>query len=195
MALGNAPRPPIFRLIVATAAAVLLLSSGLLTGCELSGSNCRGRWMDGTCTTWGPGHKNHIRYWYFNSFYYEQPPVTVSGLKGDEGNNTIIAGYGALTLSGGGGSDTFKYLRLLATGGTIEDFVPGTDRIDLTALHNGKLSAAGNTETVSPESVAWRQAGADTIVTVEITGDTKGDLVVTLKGVPASMLDRGDFLL
>jgi hypothetical protein len=71
-------------------------------------------------------------------------------LVGGPGDDTLHGGYGADTLTGGAGADVFLYgTRLTATGlaidmdsGTrgsggsdvITDFVPGQDRIDLSAL-------------------------------------------------------------
>ena len=46
-----------------------------------------------------------------------------------------MGGYGADTLSGSSGTDKFVYLDIKDTGDTITDFTPGSDKIDLSALH------------------------------------------------------------
>ena len=61
-------------------------------------------------------------------------------LNGDAGNDTLIGGAGADTLIGGAGKDVYKITALVDTGITasardiIEDFVRGSDKIDLSML-------------------------------------------------------------
>ena len=66
--------------------------------------------------------------------------VTLTGnefantIVGGAGNDTLIGGAGDDTLIGGAGSDTFKYLTAGFGHDTINDFVAGSDLIDLTGL-------------------------------------------------------------
>ena len=53
---------------------------------------------------------------------------------GGAGNDTLIGGAGDDTLIGGAGADVFRYLTAGLGHDTINDFVAGTDKIDLTGL-------------------------------------------------------------
>ena len=70
-------------------------------------------------------------------------------LSGAAGNDTIIGGLGSDTLVGGSGNDIFRYFSTAeSTSGalnrdTIADFLPGTDRLDLSAI-DANLSIAGD---------------------------------------------------
>ena len=73
-----------------------------------------------------------------------------STIIGGTGNDTLIAGHSYDTLTGGGGVDTFVYNGVPWNAGQITDFVPGTDKIDLTSL----LTANGYTGS-TPVADGW----------------------------------------
>jgi Ca2+-binding RTX toxin-like protein len=99
-------------------------------------------------------------------------------LLGGAGNDTLNGKGGNDVLFGEGGADTFAFEH--GTGGdVIGDFVPGTDRIDLTAI-----------------GYSWEQVqnslhenGGNTAI--DLGG---GDLIV-LNGVTAAQLHKSDFVL
>lgn len=55
-------------------------------------------------------------------------------LTGGAGADTITGGGGADVITGGAGADTFVYTSTRDAGDRVTDFVPGTDRIQLSAL-------------------------------------------------------------
>ncbi len=114
-------------------------------------------------------------------------------LYGQDGDDDLIGGYGADTLYGGSGKDDFIYLDSRDTGDTIEDFVVGEDLVDLNALLGGNLMLGGQTTVVSANSFNWYQDGANTVVTVDVSGDAIVDLAITLKGVDADTVTENSF--
>ena len=62
-----------------------------------------------------------------------------SSLAGGAGDDTLIAAHGPDTLAGGAGADHFVFDELPWQPARIDDFTPGTDKLDVSAL----LSAAG----------------------------------------------------
>jgi Ca2+-binding RTX toxin-like protein len=119
-------------------------------------------------------------------------------IEGNDGNDTLIGGYGADTLTGGAGNDTFKYLSTNDTGDTITDFKANgdVDKIDFSQLFGGTLGfvAGDSGNTVVANSVTWTEHGGNTIVSVDVTGDTTADLQITLTGTGLG-LTAGDFVL
>jgi|GEM_PF-2734217 len=77
-------------------------------------------------------------------------------LDGGAGNDTINGGPGSDTLTGGTGADHFILAIGEAAGDTITDFLPGTDRLDLTGF--GKPS--GGASFVKLTTTDWRIAPA-----------------------------------
>jgi VCBS repeat-containing protein len=130
----------------------------------------------------------------------------VDTLYGGSGNDTvdggnaadvIVGGFGADRLTGGGGGDVFRFLDARDTGDLITDFssVEG-DKIDFAALHSGTLGfTAGATMSTTANSVNWWHdtVNNQTVVSVDVTGDTTADFEVRLTGVIA--LTASDFIL
>jgi predicted extracellular nuclease len=112
-------------------------------------------------------------------------------LVGTPGDDVITGLAGADRLTGGEGRDTFAYTSLRDGGDTITDFVPGTDRIDLSAVvaslrnvygvTSADLIASGHIQLV--DSAAGVQVRVDTD---GATGRAGAVLLTTLSGVPAS---------
>jgi uncharacterized protein len=111
-------------------------------------------------------------------------------LVGTPGDDVITGGEGADTLTGGAGSDVFVYTSMRDAGDVITDFVPGTDRIDLSAL----LASIG-----VPASTAWSSgvvrlvaSGANTLLQIDTdgaSGPATPRLLVTLRSVAPSSID------
>ena len=93
---------------------------------------------------------------------------------GGTGNDVIIGGGGADALYGGGGANMFKYLNAgdstVAAPDIIHDFVSGTDKIDLTAVHAGSASAS--------YGLAFTATGS--YLFVDTNGDGANDMLIEL---------------
>jgi Ca2+-binding RTX toxin-like protein len=112
-------------------------------------------------------------------------------INGGEGKDIIVGGYGADSLNGGLGNDTFKFLSVIDSRGsqydTIQDFVSGNDKIDLTAIDGatavqGSVASAG---TVAANSISWfvDNTNNQTIVYVNTTGTANHvDMEIHLTG-------------
>jgi Ca2+-binding RTX toxin-like protein len=70
-------------------------------------------------------------------------------LSGGDGNDLLVGGMGHDTLAGGLGRDTFAYSKIAESmpgaiySDFIQDFIPGTDKIDLSAIDANPV-VAGN---------------------------------------------------
>ena len=110
------------------------------------------------------------------------------------GDNLIWASVGADLLTGGAGSNGFAYRSLREAGGTITDFVPGKDRIDLSALL-ASINTASSTA-VSRGVVRLVAAGAHTLLQIDTDGSAgpvQPRTLVTLRHVaPASIVPLRD---
>lgn len=104
-------------------------------------------------------------------------------LNGDAGNDTLSGGAGADTLNGGAGSDNFKYSSTAELGDVIQDFLSGTDKIDLTGFD-------GNAATNGVQQLTWIGTGAfnalgqvrinGTTLEFNTTGNNNSDFVINL---------------
>jgi uncharacterized protein len=111
-------------------------------------------------------------------------------LVGTPGDDVITGGESADTLTGGAGSDVFVYTSMRDAGDVITDFLPSTDRIDLTAL----LASIG-----VPAGSAWTSgvvrlvtSGANTLLQIDTdgaSGPATPRLLVTLRSVAPSAID------
>ncbi|WP_271614724.1 DUF5801 repeats-in-toxin domain-containing protein [Bradyrhizobium sp. CCBAU 51627] len=126
---------------------------------------------------------------------------------GTKGNDTIIGGSVADQLTGGTGNDRFAHLSATDSKagqfGTVTDFNPGSDRIELTALGalGFVLLALNSASTSVPaHTIAWLHDSAanETIVYVNPTDQSlrigsSGLLEFHLQGI--ATIDASDFIL
>jgi Ca2+-binding RTX toxin-like protein len=108
-------------------------------------------------------------------------------------------------LTGGAGADKFVYSALgdstPAAFDIIQDFVHGTDKIDLgdidaNASKKGDqaFAFAGQNSGVVANSVTWYENGGNTFVQVDVNGNSTADLTVELTGINLH-LTASDFFL
>ncbi|RWD96991.1 VCBS domain-containing protein, partial [Mesorhizobium sp.] len=128
-------------------------------------------------------------------------------LNGGDGNDRLVGGVGADTLTGGAEADTFYYgpnvTDSAPTAGnfdTITDFVHGVDKIDLSSIDAAAapgdqafLFGGQNSATVA-NSITWSESGGNTIVHVDVSGNTTADFQITLTGINLG-LTASDFVL
>ena len=93
---------------------------------------------------------------------------TRGALVGSAGDDLLIGGPGANTMTGGAGSNVFVYQSMRDAGDTITDFVPGKDRIDLTALL--VLIGANAASAAANGVVKLVAAGANTLLQIDVDG-------------------------
>ncbi|MDP3820857.1 MAG: ExeM/NucH family extracellular endonuclease [Burkholderiales bacterium] len=111
-------------------------------------------------------------------------------LVGTPGDDAISGGEGADTVTGGAGRDVFAYASMRDAGDAITDFLPGTDRIDMSAL----LASIG-----VPTGSAWTTgvvrlvaSGANTLLQIDTDGSAgpaAPRLLATLRSVAPSSVD------
>lgn len=111
-------------------------------------------------------------------------------LVGTAGNDTITGGAGADVITGGLGADTFAYTSTRDAGDRITDFVPGTDRISLSALLSSLGYAGGNA--IGDGLVRLVDSGAGLVVQIDTDGNTgpaTARPLLTLTGVTAAQVN------
>lgn len=127
-------------------------------------------------------------------------------LSGGEGDDWLEGGPGADTLSGGPGRDLFIYRAVAdsragsASRDVIDDFTPGEDRIDLSAIDanwavTGKQGFAfiGAAAFTARGQVRAVSLGSDTLIEANVAGDFAADFAILLRGTHT--LGAADFLL
>ncbi|WP_375214425.1 M10 family metallopeptidase C-terminal domain-containing protein, partial [Aquabacterium sp.] len=111
-------------------------------------------------------------------------------LTGTAGDDIFVGGTGADTLTGGAGRDIFVYRTLRDGIDQITDFVPGTDRIDLSEV----LASIGYTAQNALKLGVVRLHNVSNSVQISIdtdgtAGPSAGIGLVRLRGLSVSALD------
>jgi len=134
----------------------------------------------------------------------------VNFLYGGDGNDSIVGGsgvdriyggFGADTLTGANGNDVFVYQNTLDSGDRITDFVHLADKIDLSAIDaNSNVAGdqaftfnAAQTAAIFANQVTWIQSAGNTVISLDVTGDSSADFTITLTGNIG--LTSADFVL
>ena len=118
-------------------------------------------------------------------------------LVGTVGDDRLIGAEGADTLTGGDGADLFVYRSMRDAGDSITDFVPGTDRIDLSLLF---VSLGVNPDTALAEGVVrWLASPAGAVLQIDADGSVGAGAprsLLTLRGVnPSAIVASRDLVL
>lgn len=111
-------------------------------------------------------------------------------LMGTSGNDIFIGGAGADLMSGGQGADIFVFESIRDALDQITDYLPGTDRLDLSRL----LASIGqSTRSAWPQGVVTlRDVSGGVLVMIDVDGASGPSIsrpLVTLKGVSAAAID------
>jgi Ca2+-binding RTX toxin-like protein len=120
-------------------------------------------------------------------------------LNGRSGRDLLNGGAGRDVLIGGFGEDRFDFNAATdsgtsqATRDVIRDFKPSIDHIDLSGL--GALSFIGTDAFSAAGQVRAAQAGASSIVQVNLTGTGGTEMTIVLRDVIAASLSEEDFIL
>ena len=118
-------------------------------------------------------------------------------LAGNAGADILAGMKGADTLSGGTGGDLFVFTTVrdskAKVSDTITDFGNGADRIALSAVGDLALLAKEDAAFTGGAEIRWFHDGNETIVEVDVDGDTSADMRIVLAG--SLTLDETDFLL
>jgi Ca2+-binding RTX toxin-like protein len=112
---------------------------------------------------------------------------------GGAGNDILVGGGDRDWLNGGSGSDTFEFNNVnesptLALADVITDFAAGDkiDLVDIDAVAGGGDQAflfGGNNVNTVANSVTWHESGGNTIVHLDVNGDTTADMQIILNGI------------
>lgn len=111
-------------------------------------------------------------------------------LTGTSGNDIFIGGAGADLMSGGQGKDIFVFESIRDALDQITDFVPGTDRLDLSRL----LASIGQSTRSAWQQgvVTLRDVSGGVLVMIDVdgaSGPSASRPLVTLTGVSAAAVD------
>jgi hypothetical protein len=137
--------------------------------------------------------------------------LSADTLTGGGGNDLIFGNAGADTLTGNGGADTFRYQALSdsVTGSrdTIEDFLHGTDKIDLSFIDANSFAggnqtfrfinsdAFGGTGSASAGQLrAFNLSGNIWQVEGDTDGDGNADIVIQVEMIGPDPLNGSDFI-
>jgi 5'-nucleotidase len=106
---------------------------------------------------------------------------------GTAGNDLIFGGTGGDTITGGAGNDIFIYDSFRDAGDVITDFVPGSDRLDVSGL----LASMGVPSNASALGTAltFTNVGSNCRINYVIPGQSPRPLV-TVNGVDAAQLNQ-----
>jgi Ca2+-binding RTX toxin-like protein len=124
-------------------------------------------------------------------------------LRGGAGDDTLTGGNGSDTLTGGNGSDSFVFNAPTQGADTITDFLPGTDKINISSagfgggLTPGALPeiqfVVGAAALDSDDRFIYNSATGALFFDADGIGANLQVQLVTLSGAPA--LSAGDFLI
>jgi Ca2+-binding RTX toxin-like protein len=130
----------------------------------------------------------------------DKPPV----ITGDGGDNTLVARNGAI-MTGGGGADNFAFNAALAKPAVINDFIAGTDHLQISASGFGHGLVAGGAAALvtSATAASASHAGSDGYFIFDNAGtvwwDPNGgsgaDAVALARLAGVAALHASDFLL
>ena len=115
-------------------------------------------------------------------------------LDGGAGDDRLRGGEGRDLLRGGSGADRFEFVAFFELGlsgrpeEVIEDFTPGQDRLDLSALDADVATAADDAfDAILDDRAAFTRAGQlkleDEVLYGNVDGDEAADFAITLTGV------------
>ena len=119
---------------------------------------------------------------------------SIENLVGSSFNDTLTGNASANMMTGGPGSDTFRYTAASqsapGTYDTITDFIHGEDKIDFSALaglSNGLASTTTAPATIDPHTLLAYVSGGSTVLYANTTGVTEtiatADMAIHLTGV------------
>ena len=125
----------------------------------------------------------------------------VENVIGSSQGDTLTGGFGANSLTGGGGSDIFRYTATtdsaVGSGDTITDFnaTDNSEDILLSGLLSGTFSFVGaSTNSFSGSSnTSARFNDSTKLLQIDTDGDGSADMDLTLSGVSLTDLDASDF--
>jgi serralysin len=136
------------------------------------------------------------------SAYHHTPQDRTSNiLRGNGGNDWVSGLAGNDTLSGNEGADTFVFISTTASTptspDTIQDFVAGTDRIDLRTIDANATLLSNQAFVYIDDASFTGTAGQLNFINGVLSGDVDGDAVPDLqvKVAGSTSLQAMDFLL